>query len=68
MKLAKLFASLNKNEMKQLRKAIDSPLFNTNPRVIKLFEVLRSAHPLLNNEPRTRKKIFKKVFPKAKYD
>ena len=65
MKLAKLFASLNKKEMKQLRKAIDSPLFNTNPRVVKLFDILRPTHPHLNNELATRKKIFKKVFPEA---
>lgn len=65
MKLAKLFASLTKEEIKHLRKAIDSPLFNTNPRVVKLFNVLRPSHPKLKNDSTTRKKIFKKVFPKT---
>lgn len=67
MKLAKLFAALSKEEVKQLRKAIDSPLLNTNPRIVKLFEVLRPNHPNLNDEPIARKKIFQKVFPKAAF-
>jgi len=67
MKLAKLFTALSKAEMKQLQKAIDSPIFNTNPRVVRLFNILRPAHPHLDNELITRKKIFKKVFPETMF-
>lgn len=67
MKLLQLFSCLQKEEVKQLRKAVHSPLLNTNPKVIQLFDLLRPYHPDLDPILADRSKIFRKVFPKASF-
>jgi len=45
MKLFLLLSSLSKEELKVLRKAVLSPLYNSNKKVVQLFELLRPKHP-----------------------
>ena len=68
MKIFKLFACLSKEELKLLRKAVISPLYNTNQKVVRLFEILRPLHPNFDDSIKTRKKISKKLFPKEAYN
>lgn len=68
MKIFDFLAILSKEELKLLRKAVQSPLYNTNPMVVRLFEVLRPMHPNFDDSLKARKKLFKKLFPKATYN
>jgi len=67
MKIFKLLNSLSKNEIKLLRKAVHSPLLNTNKSVIQLFELLRKQHPDFEDSIAVKRKLFKKLFPKEAY-
>lgn len=68
MKIFQLLAAINKVELKLLRKAVQSPLYNTNSTVIQLFEVLRPLHPDFDETLKARHKLFKKLFPKEVYN
>ena len=63
MKIFQLFACLSQGELKLLRKAVLSPLYNTNQKVVRLFEILRPLHPHFDDSVNARKKIFKKLIP-----
>lgn len=68
MKTFQLLATLSREELKLLRKAVKSPLYNTNPKVVRLFEVLRPMHPDFDDSLKAKQKLFKKLFPKAAYN
>ena len=68
MKIHQLFACLSKEELKLLRKAVNSPLYNTNKNVVRLFEILRPLHPQFEDSTKSRAKLFKKLFPKESYN
>ena len=63
-KLYSQLAGLSKDEMKQLYKAVKSPIFNTNPTTTHLFERLKFQHPNFDSSPKGRRKLYKKIFPK----
>lgn len=63
MKLFLLLASLSKEELKVLRKAVVSPLYNSNKKVVLLFELLRPKHPTFDASQKTKEKLFKKLYP-----
>lgn len=66
MKGTKLYcqlAGLSKDEIKQLHKAVKSPIFNTNPTTTRLFERLKYMYPDFDASPRGRRKLYKKIFP-----
>jgi len=67
MKIFKLLSTLSKDELKLLRKAVQSPLLNTNKSVIQLFEFLRKQHPNFDDSMAAKRKLFKKLFPKEAY-
>lgn len=68
MKIFQLLTALSNVELKLLRKAVQSPLYNTNPMVVRLFEVLRPKHPTFDDSLVARQKLFKKLFPKEPYN
>lgn len=63
MKLFLLLANLSKEELKVLRKAVLSPLYNSNKKVIQLFELLRPKHPTFDASQKAKEKLSKKLFP-----
>ena len=67
-RLLEIFKSLNKTEVKQLRKWVRSPFFNQREDVILLFDYLDKNRPLEKPERLDRKYIFSKIFPKEKYN
>lgn len=68
MKLFQLLACLSKVELRLLRKAVNSPLHNSNQKVISLFDILRPLHPNFDNSVKARQKIYKKLFPNKPYN
>jgi len=67
MKLFQLLSALSTADMKLLRKAVLSPLLNTNQTVVHLFEILRPKHPHFDSSPKARKKLFERLFPEEEY-
>ena len=67
-RLLEIFKSLEKTEVKQLRKWVRSPFFNQREDVILLFDYLDKNRPFAKPERLDRKYIFSKIFPKEKYD
>jgi len=67
-RLSEIFKSLDKREVKQLRKWVRSPFFNQREDVILLFDYLDKNRPLDKPNKLDRKYIFSKIFPNEKYD
>lgn len=68
MKLLQLLTSLSKEEIKLLRKAVASPLYSTNAKVLQLYELLRPQYPNFDGTEKGKSKLFKKIFGTAKYN
>jgi len=67
-RLLEIFKSLNKVEVKKLRKWVRSPFFNQREDVILLFDYLEKNRPFEKIAKLHREHIFSKIFPNEKYD
>ena len=63
VKLFLILKGLSGHEIKELKKAVQSPLYNTNERLICLYEVLKKQHPIFPNTTTFKEKIFRRIFP-----
>ena len=68
VKLFLILGGLTNTEIRDLKKVIQSPLYNTNRRLIYLYEALRKYHPNFPNTLAFKKKLFGKAFPSEAYD
>jgi len=64
-KLIQLLGSLNGKEIKQFEDYLNSPYFNKNKSVVRLFQLLKKQYPKFA-KPITKKELFVKLFD-AKY-
>lgn len=60
--------ALNKKEFKKFGEYVNSPYYNKNVHVRKLYDSLSKYHPEFDNKNLSIESIFSKVFPKEKYD
>ena len=67
-RLLELFKSLDKIEVKKLRKWVRSPFFNQREDVILLFDYLEKSRPFEKTAKLHREYIFSKIFPNEKYN
>lgn len=68
-KLLSLLKTLSKEELRQLGDFLDSPYFNTNKQVQKLYNYLKRSHPVYVAPKLKKEAAFAKVFPEIKgYD
>ena len=66
-RLVELFKTLNKTEVKRLRKWVRSPFFNQREDVILLFDYLDKNRPLEKRKLLDRRHVFSEIFPNEKY-
>jgi prophage maintenance system killer protein len=66
--LIKLLKTFNSKEIKKFSEFISSPYFNKNKNVIKLYEVIKKAHPGFKQENLTKENLFSSIFPGKKYN
>jgi hypothetical protein len=66
--LIELLQKLSSRQMKELSEFIQSPFFNKNESVTRLFEYLRVHHPEFKEQDIEKELIHKKVFPSAEYN
>jgi len=65
--LIEVLRTFNPKEMREFSEFINSPFFNKNVNVTKLFELLRKAYPEFETEKIDKTKLFKKIFPGKTY-
>ena len=66
--LISLLKSFSAYEMNRFGKFINSPFFNSNDKVTRLYTLLKKHHPGFNEDAISKEKIFKKIFPGKKFD
>ncbi|MCB9350540.1 MAG: hypothetical protein H6573_23935 [Lewinellaceae bacterium] len=67
-KLLHLLKVLDAPELKRLSRFLKSPFYNTNPHLVKLYQLLRKEHPQFDSPKLAKEKVFKKLFPGLDYD
>jgi len=58
----------SKQDMKEFALFVQSPYFNTNQSVVKLFEQIKKHHPEFDDKMPDKRSLFEKSFGKIKYD
>ena len=64
----KILKTFSKQDMKEFGLFVQSPFFNTNQSVIKLFEQIKKFHPEFEEKIPGKELLFEKTFGKIKYD
>ena len=62
-KLINILQSLDAEEFKRLKRALSSPYFATNFRLIDLYDYLRKYYPSFGEDKLHKDKLFKKLYP-----
>lgn len=66
MKGGKLFAllsSLSPEEWKGFKKMLQSPIYNTNDRLLLLYQALKTKYPHFDNSLKEKERLFQKAYP-----
>ena len=66
--LIKLLKTFSPKEIKKFGEFISSPYFNKNKNVIKLYKVIKKAHPDFEQKNFTKENLFRSIFPEKKYN
>ncbi len=66
-KLVRTLSILTAEEMKQLLPFLQSPYFNTNSNIVKLYKVLRRYYPDFVSPKLAKEVVFKKLYPDKEY-
>lgn len=67
-KLSEILQKLTKIEFRNLEEFLLSPFFNKNQNILKLYYILKDNFHLLSSGMLGQEDIFKKIFPKEKFD
>lgn len=67
-KIYRLFQSLKPNDVKQLRKEMDSPHYSVKPILKSLFRILSRQYPHFDCTESGKKKLFAKLHPNRPYN
>ncbi len=67
-KLIQLLGTLSKKEMRALSLFLASPYFNTNPELVRFFELIRNAYPSFKKLKGGKEVIFQQLYPKESFD
>lgn len=67
-KLVRTLQVLSPEELKRLGKFLQSPFYNANPAIVKLYRLLRSYYPDFDAPKLVEEKMFKRLFPNRAYD
>ncbi len=67
-RLVEVFKILDKKDLRNLEKYVNSPFFNTRKDVIDLFSYLRKLHPFKKDKGLHREEIYTALFPNTVYD
>jgi hypothetical protein len=65
--LIEAFKTFSAHEIKQFSEFVESPYFNKNVNVIKLFEIIKKNYPDFEEDKIEKEKVYKKIFPGKPY-
>lgn len=66
-KVAEILKTLDKAELKELGKFVQSPYFSRGRDVMPLFNFIKKFHPAFDNPSFTREFVYEKIYPGKKY-
>ena len=66
--IIEVLKTFSRQELKEFGLFIQSPFFNTNQSVIKLFDQIKKLYPEFDEEKSNKKLLFEKAFGKIEYD
>lgn len=66
--LVEQIKKFSSKEVKDFGEFIDSPFFNKNQGVIKLYDYIKKQYPDFDDEKMKKEYVYSKVFPKAEYN
>jgi len=67
-KLSEILLKLTKIEFRNLEEFLQSPFFNKNQNILKLYYIFKENYPQLSSGMLVQTEIFKQIFPKEKFD
>jgi hypothetical protein len=67
-KATEIFSKLPSHEMKEVRALINSPLYNKNKNIIKLYDALKPFYPEFSDAKCTKQTIYKVIFDDKPYN
>ncbi len=67
-KIIDILKTFSKEEMKSFKDFVNSPFFNSNKSVIRLFEILRKSYPGFNSALIRKESVYRKIFPGKSYN
>lgn len=67
-KLIKMLKMLKTDEFKQLDRFLKSPYFNSNKRIVALYQYLKKYYPDFNSPKLDREVVYKHLFPKKAFN
>lgn len=62
-KLFELLKSLSQEEWKEFKKMLQSPIYNTNDRLLLLYQALKPKYPNFDASQKEKERLFHKVYP-----
>ncbi len=66
-KLVEFIRTLDKGELRRFGDFLNSPFYNKDKRLLKIFNFLKKYHPLFESKALEKEQVFKKLFPKEQY-
>jgi hypothetical protein len=66
--LIQILNTFTREEIKEFNLYVESPFFNRNKNVIRLFALLKKEFPKFKNERIMKENLFKQIFPGEKYN
>lgn len=67
-KAYRIIQALSPKELKQFGQFVRSPFFNTNERLIELYDLVLKAHSKSKDKDLSKEQLFKKLYPKRTFD
>jgi hypothetical protein len=62
-----IIRAFSKEEFKEFGRFVKSPYYNSNKKIIALYETLKKYYPELNHSHLTGEKLYKKIYPGKKF-
>ncbi len=60
--------TFSSQEIKRFGLYLHSPFFNANTNIVKMYDIIKKNYPDFKNNKLTKEFIFKKLYPKEKYN
>jgi hypothetical protein len=67
-KATAILSSLSPDEMKEVKSFVNSPIYNKNKNIVKLYEAIKPFYPEFKSAECTMEHVYKKIYEKKQYN